>query len=490
MAEEEKEEIEQTTESFIKSLETIKSGEVDQKEKWLNFAKCMFRTLKTALIHDLNNQAMVRLIQIFVHMVNDMIREEGAIALQQSDKKIFINKSSIQASGTSYATLRELVDVLDHRKVGGITFMQEMTTEQMEKFLDLFKNTTSQADRPYFESLEANLKRNGLNQIMLNRPLGISGSSMEDMVLHRGQLAHYLYAKALIYMKKYMANFDDRSVKIVFAKKCVRTVQDCVDICNQKQQYILGLVTLKYFEEYLYHHSVNVALLAILLGQKMGLSRAQLADLGLCGLFHDIGLLAQQDKKVKPGEQIEHSLYGVSLLMRDKNINASILKRMIVIFEHHFYYSRRNAPRPYQKFEHDLFSRIIQIVDCFDILTSDDGVNPPELPDRALAKMMEQSAKRFDPTLMKLFVNTIGIYPIGTTVLLNTGEVGIVFHSNQDPARFNKPHIKLIKKTDGTPLSGEIVDLSEQPVDKCSRAIVRAMDPKPLGINVSHYLLV
>jgi len=59
MADDEKGSAEQTSESFIKSLDTICSDELDQKEKMVNLAKCLFRTLKTALIHDLSNKAMV-----------------------------------------------------------------------------------------------------------------------------------------------------------------------------------------------------------------------------------------------------------------------------------------------------------------------------------------------------------------------------------------------------------------------------------------------
>jgi HD-GYP domain-containing protein (c-di-GMP phosphodiesterase class II) len=478
------------TTSFVESLATDASPDKEVRSDLVDLIKSFFRMLKTTIIHNLNNKATISIIEQCVSLLNKAIQSEGVISIQQSDQKIFINKTVLSAGLASYMTMRNLVDLLEMRKVGGITFSGEVTTEQMRKFLYCFKTTKKQEGKTFFDILEESMKNSGVTNITINKPLGISGASDQYVEIDRGQLAHFLYAKALIYMRKYMVNIDDPSVRILAAKKCVRTIQELVDICSEKSQYILGLVTLKYFEEFLYHHSVNVALLAIVLGQRVGLQKAELADLGLCGLFHDIGLLAPRSDQKASDNDKEHSLYGASILLKEKNISLSLMKRIVVTYEHHFDYSKTGIPENYKAFNLDLYTRIIQIVDCFDIMTSDDGVNPPELPDRALSKMMELSGKRFDPALLKVFVNTIGIYPVGSTVLLSTGEVGVVYHSNLDPAKFNKPQIKLVKNADGAMLKGQIIDLDKQDKSGQRRVIVKTVDPKSLGINVSHYLLL
>lgn len=474
------------TNQIFASDENSDSVEDKHNKISLELATSLFRTLKTAIIHNVDNVAMVRLIKLVVSSINKNIKEEGPVSIQQSDKKIFINKRIIVAGTSSYLILRDLAAIFDQRKIGGITFNKEVSSDDMKKFLTLFVSTPDRPELSYFDSLERSLKEIGLHHFILNRPLGISGGTInDDLSLNRGQMAHYLYARALIFMKKYIVNFDDEGLRSNFANKCVRTIQEIVDLCRNKSQYILGLISLKYFEEHFYHHSVNVAILSILLGQKIGIEKSQLAELGMCGLFHDIGLMNKMNAREKTKDSDNHSLYGVGQLIKEKNITHSLMRRIVVIYEHHFEYSKANIPERYKKYDLDLFSRIVQIVDTFDILTSDNGVHEPELPDRALAKMMELSNKKFDPALMKTFVNIVGIYPIGTPVILNTGEIAVVYHSNLDPSKFNKPQIKLVRNSDGSSLKGQIVDLDQQK----DRFIERAVSPKNLGINVSHYLL-
>jgi HD-GYP domain-containing protein (c-di-GMP phosphodiesterase class II) len=474
------------TKQIFSSDENELSADNVRNKMNVELATCLFRALKTVIIHNIDNVAMVRHIDVAVKTINQNVKAEGSVSLQQSDKKIFVNKRVLMAGTSSYLTLRELASILDQRKVGGFTFNNQITHDEMKKFLSLFISTVDTPELPYFNSLAKKLKEEKLDCLAINRPLGLSGSSQDELSIDRGQLAHFFYAKALIFMKKYIVNYNDESLRVKFTNKCVRTIQELVDLCRNKSQYILGLVSLKYFEEHFYHHSVNVAILSILLGQKIGMDKAQLAELGICALFHDIGLMNKiSDSNHVKESSDDHSLFGVGFLIREKNITFAHLRRIVVIFEHHFEYSKANVPPKYDRYELDLFSRIIHIVDTFDILTSDNGVHEPELPDRALAKMMELSGKKFDPALMKTFVNIIGIYPIGTPVLLNTGEIAIVYHSNLNPSRFNKPQIKLVRSSNGASLDGKIVDLDGQ----TERHIEKAISPKNLGINVTHYLL-
>lgn len=472
------------TKSFFSLEEAEQSVEDEKNTRGTELAMSMFRTLKTTLIHNIENEAAIRVIKQFVSTVNVNIKKEGAVSLQQNDKKIFLNKRILMVSMASYMTLRDLAAMFEQRKIGGIAFTKEINFEEMKKFLVLFKSIVDKPDLPYYDNLERQLKQEGLGHIVINRPLGISGASVQDLSIDRGRLAHYLYAKALVFMKKYMANYDDAGLRAIFANKCVRTIQELVDICNKRSQYIMGLVSLKYFEEQFYHHSVNVAILSILMGQKLGLDKAQLADLGMCGLFHDIGLMNQPRQSVD-GEIDLHPLRGAALLLKEKNITFPLMRRIVVIYEHHLEFSKRNVTSKYKRYDHDLFARIIQIVDTFDLLTSESGIGEPELPDRALAKMMQLSGKKFDPALLKVFINTVGIFPVGTPVLLNSGEVAVVYHSNMDPAKFDRPQVKLVRGADGSQIDGKLVDLGNQN----EKFIKKAVDPKAIGINVSYYLL-
>jgi hypothetical protein len=112
----------------------------------------------------------------------------------------------------------------------------------------------------------------------------------------------------------------------------------------------------------------------------------------------------------------------------------------------------------------------------------------PMAPDKALSLMMERSGTQLDPLLCKFFINMVGIYPIGTLVMLDSKELGLVTESNQIfPGR---PRVLLIFDNKGNRTEGQIVDLAEKDdQDKYIRSITSTMDPNKYKINLAEYLL-
>jgi hypothetical protein len=106
--------------------------------------------------------------------------------------------------------------------------------------------------------------------------------------------------------------------------------------------------------------------------------------------------------------------------------------------------------------------------------------------------MMVSSGTEFDPIILKVFANMMGQYPIGTLVLLNTGEIGIVKEANPDLSRLLQPKVKIIADEKGNKIDGDIADLAERDPqsDKSIRTIVKSLDPEKYNIQVSDYFLV
>jgi len=103
----------------------------------------------------------------------------------------------------------------------------------------------------------------------------------------------------------------------------------------------------------------------------------------------------------------------------------------------------------------------------------------------ALAIMMDEGGKAYDPVLLKIFVNTIGIYPRGTLVLFDTGEVGIVTEVSPHPELLHLPRVELLRDSQGKSLGGETIDLASE---DGGRKIMRSVFPRELGINIIEYL--
>ncbi|HEY5600450.1 MAG TPA: HD domain-containing phosphohydrolase, partial [Candidatus Manganitrophaceae bacterium] len=174
-----------------------------------------------------------------------------------------------------------------------------------------------------------------------------------------------------------------------------------------------------------------------------------------------------------------------------KGINDMAIRVTIGAFEHHLNYDLSGYPKLANKRNLSLLGRIICIVDCYDALTSSRVYNRvPFPPDKALRFMLSKSGKAFDPILLKLFVNAIGIYPIGAMVLLNTKEIGVVFASNPSPDKGDRPKVKRVLNASGGEAGGEIVDLSEQDENGRFRfEIVNVIDPNKYKIDVAKYFL-
>ena len=107
-------------------------------------------------------------------------------------------------------------------------------------------------------------------------------------------------------------------------------------------------------------------------------------------------------------------------------------------------------------------------------------------PDKALRYMLARSGKIYDPIIMKLFINCIGIYPIGTLLLLDTRELSVVIENNPDPEKWNAPRVKLIADSQGCERSAELIDLADP---RCARTVTEVLDPYIFRIDVSQYVI-
>jgi hypothetical protein len=99
---------------------------------------------------------------------------------------------------------------------------------------------------------------------------------------------------------------------------------------------------------------------------------------------------------------------------------------------------------------------------------------------------MTRSGTFYDPLLMKLFTNSVGVYPVGTLCLLSTGELAVVLQSNPDPEKWNAPKVKLISDSAGNEVDGNEVDLAGAGGGK---SISRTVDAEKYGVDVARYFL-
>jgi putative nucleotidyltransferase with HDIG domain len=258
----------------------------------------------------------------------------------------------------------------------------------------------------------------------------------------------------------------------------------------------LGLSTLRSHDEYTYSHCVNVCILALSMGQRLGYDRANLSELGVAALFHDVGKadipleILNKGSAFTPEEWRvirRHPILGVKSLLRLKGLDDVSTKIVIAGFEHHLNYDSSGYPKIAAPRKLTLFGRIISLADCYDAMTASRVYSRvPLAPDKALRLMFSKGGSVYDPLLMKVFVNCMGVYPVGTIVRFDSGEWGVVVGGHPSPERRAYPLVKVIRDSDGRELDGDTIDLGD-PDARPVRRIVETTDAQSLGIELNRY---
>jgi putative nucleotidyltransferase with HDIG domain len=271
-----------------------------------------------------------------------------------------------------------------------------------------------------------------------------------------------------------------------------------VDQILEEEQLLLGMTAIKDYDEYTYHHSVNVSILSVALGQRLGMNRKMLTELGMVALFHDIGKMEIPNEVLnKPTNFTDeewkimrkHPVWGLKAILKLKKLDELMMTSAIVSFEHHMNYDHSGYPAVRKPMELDFFSRIVSLADQYDAMTSSRVYSRvPLSPDKALSIMMERAGRQLDPLLFKFFTNMVGVYPIGTLVMLDTRELGLVCECNQlFPSR---PRVMVIVDSLGKRTRGHVVDLAEKSAGEVYiRSIRKTMDPNKYKVNLAEYLL-
>lgn len=184
-----------------------------------------------------------------------------------------------------------------------------------------------------------------------------------------------------------------------------------------------------------------------------------------------------------------HPIWGVMAILKLRSFDSTAIRSVIVAFEHHINIDFSGYPQVRKYKQIDLYSKIVCLTDQFDAMTSSRVYSRiPMSPDKALSVMMERSGVDLDPLLFKFFINMVGVFPIGTLVMLDTKELGLVYESNVVFA--DRPRVLIIIDNKGKKVHGPVVSLAEKDEkERYLRSIVKILDLNKYKINLAEYLL-
>ncbi len=205
----------------------------------------------------------------------------------------------------------------------------------------------------------------------------------------------------------------------------------------QNRDALLSLCRVKTKDNYTFQHSVSVGALEVTFCRALGLDPETTRLAGIGGLLHDIGKICIPDEILnKPGRLTEdefsamkrHVVEGKRILEEADQIDPVSIQ---VAYEHHERADGSGYPEGRRGTDISLLGRMAAICDVYDALTSERVYHRPMMPNEALRKIFEWSKFHFDAELVHQFVRIIGIYPVGTLVLLRSGRIGVVVEQSE-----------------------------------------------------------
>ncbi|MFQ5455683.1 MAG: HD-GYP domain-containing protein [Nitrospirota bacterium] len=282
--------------------------------------------------------------------------------------------------------------------------------------------------------------------------------------------------------------------KNIDVEKVNGVVDNMIDSLYRNKNTLLSLSRLKDFDEYTFFHSINVSILSLAMGKHMGYPRSDLQIIGRGGLLHDIG-------KVKIPETIFNKIVSLtedefSLIKRHVEFGVDILsssgdvpqKSLIMASQHHERYDGRGYPKGLAGEQITTFGVIAGLADVFDAVTTERTYQRAKLPYEGL-RILYKLKGAFPDDLLEKFIQCMGIFPVGSLVELDTGDIGIVIAVNHK--ELLQPRVKLIFNRKMIRYQKTIiVDLSEKKSDGSDYQIkvVNTLNPRDMGIDPDKYI--
>jgi HD-GYP domain-containing protein (c-di-GMP phosphodiesterase class II) len=480
----------------VRSDERQSSGNVRRGGR--SFMIAFYAALRAIKLYPVEHTAVQKTLMELSQVAEELRAEEAELEFRVSGEFIFINSTRLRLDLSNYATFGHILTLCKVAGIGAIHVGTSGSARDWTVLLSLLGAEAKGAPKERYQEIVQRLKETKIETFQLDEP---TETQMDREFNEESKAAaNRTYSQSVAVTKDVINSV--RIGKTPNIRKIKRVVQGIVDQVLNEETSLIGLTAIRDYDEYTFTHSVNVCIFSIALGRRLGMNKLQLYELGLAALMHDIGKSrVPLDLLQKTGELTDeewkwmaaHPWLGVLVLFQFRRQQEELSYRaMTVCHEHHMKIDLTGYPKAIRPRQVSLLSKIVSIADGYDAATSRRVYKTEVLaPSSVLEEMRDNPRRGLDQVLVKAFINLLGIYPVGTLVVLDTFELAVVSASNPNPEALSRPIVKIISDAQGNRVSPPLtIDLAiPEAGGQYARTIIKTADPERYGITPGDYLI-
>lgn len=486
------------------ALDFLQEIEAGHDERFGELARALtnnlFALMRTAGMHDLENDALRRPLDAMQGTINEFFDSYGEqVHLSLIDGNFFVNRRIIKLDFGSFQNIRYLRRIFEFLAINEMSFLSRIDHGALKGFLRAFLDIVS-AGEGHIAGMDLSPIRVRLRQAETFDELR-RGDDPRHRILS-------IYASGLLMLRQFVN--DLRKGRSPRHAKVKRLCLELIDVDPRYHGLLLALAHLETYKGNLFCHMLNTAVLSIVFGSRLGLTRDQLVDLGMAAFHHDLGwaLIGTLEADSTEGQDVALTMAGINnvrnrsasdlaslrvkvarALVRLGGFNELVINRLIVAYECQI---PEDAPADglyYGDIGASFMTHVVRMSSTYDELTTRRRGSDPLRPDQAMKRILDDGGRTYDVFLAKLFANCLGGYPVGTLVELDGGEVGLVVNLPSNPINFHRPQVKILIDRRGQTVSdGPVIDLDRQTRDgRYQRSIERTLDARTHGISITRF---
>jgi HD-GYP domain-containing protein (c-di-GMP phosphodiesterase class II) len=457
--------------------------------------QALYRGIRIVRLHRIETLDVREALERLSSIVEEMVGRHGPLELRAVRRSLYLGAQRLESTIDNYVFYGHVLGTLQRAGVGLLRLDRAPTIREWQVLIGLLVSSGPD-DPPPVASLRKQLSHAGIQGVVVEAP-GAAGLALPGEEEQRAAAKRTYERSVAVSRELFQGTRLGRSANVTDVR---HAVEDIVDAVLNHEASLGGLSTLKDYDDYSFTHSVNVCIFCVAIGRRLGLTKTQLYDLGLAALVHDIGMSRIPHEILTKGASLTederasmeaHTWLGALTAFRLRDFGEIPYQAMIVAYEHHMKPDGTGYPRPKRPREPSIFSKIIAVAAAFDAATNTRSYSAASPPDEVLRELWEDRSLGHDPVVVKALINLLGIYPVGTLVILDTYELGLVHSANSDAAFVHRPIVRLLCDANGLWLSpAPLVDLAEtDPDGHFSRSIIKVTSAEKYGIKVSDYFL-